>query len=208
MKGIHPHDHSLALLASHDTGWWMRRSLLKHVRDCTPCQERLAQFEVLRGELADSSSAIPQMNWDGLAAEMRANIRLGLEAGACVREKHVRRQVNPRLAVAFASLMVIVAASFLLRGSHSLIPAETTAARTVMPAYEPGSAFVSGLISEPSTLEANQDGIALKTGPASMTLLGRQGSTLSQTASAEGEIRARYVDGNTGVVTINNVYLQ
>jgi hypothetical protein len=144
------------------------------------------------------------MNWDALAADMRANIRLGLEAGACVREKRVRRRVNPRLAVAFASLMVVVAASFLLRGSHSLIPSETTAARTVMPAYEPGA----GTATEASTLEANRDGIALKTGPASMTLLGRQGSTLSQTASAEGEIRARYVDGNTGVVTINNVYLQ
>jgi hypothetical protein len=206
---MHPHDHSLALLASNDLGWWLRRSLMKHVHDCTHCQERVAQFEVLRGDLADSARAIPQLvdkkaNWDALAAEMRANIRLGLEAGACVREKPVRRKVNPRLAVAFASLLAVVAASFLMRGSHSLIPAETTAAKTVMPSYDPASTAAP----QDSFLEANQDGIALRTGPASMTLLGRQGSTLSQSASAQGEIRARYVDGDTGVVTINNVYLQ
>jgi hypothetical protein len=30
----------------------------------------------------------------------------------------------------------------------------------------------------------------------------------SQTVSAGGEIRARYVDGDTGAVTINNVSLE
>jgi hypothetical protein len=147
---------------------------------------------------------------------MRANIRLGLEAGACVRTVPARRRMNPRLAVAFASLLVVVAASFLLRGSRVLIPEATSLSSSAsmsssavsQPAAEAGETASTGSGPITPVLEANEDGLALRTGPASMTLLGREGSTISQSASAQGEIRARYVDGNTGVVTINNVYLQ
>jgi hypothetical protein len=41
-----------------------------------------------------------------------------------------------------------------------------------------------------------------------MMLLNRPGVVASQTVSAGGEIRARYVDGDTGAVTINNVSLE
>jgi hypothetical protein len=205
MKGPHPHDFSLSLFASNDTGWWQRRSLTRHLRNCGECQEKVAQFESLREEMAGMSDIPPSVNWESLAAEMRANIRLGLEAGECVRAVPVRRRMNPRIVVAFASLSIVVAASFLLRGSRVLVPAASTVTAHKASSIESASLEAA---QPTSVLEANEDGIALRTGPASMTLLGRQGSTSSQTASAEGEIRARYVDGNTGVVTINNVYLQ
>jgi hypothetical protein len=205
MNGPHPHDFALALLASNDTGWWRRRSLAKHLRGCGECREKVAQFESLRGELSKMGTTAPNVDWENLAAEMRANIRLGLEAGACVRTVPVRRKVNPRLMVAFASLLLVVAASFLLRGTRALVPQTAPSQNVVAQAVRSIDAPVTR---DAPMVEANADGIALRTGPASMTLLGRQGSTISQSASAQGEIRARYVDGNTGVVTINNVYLQ
>jgi hypothetical protein len=221
VNGPHPHEFGLALYASNDTGWWRRRSLSKHLRVCGECREKLTQFEALRGNLASMAETPPNvnwesLNWESLAAEMRANIRLGLEAGACVRTVPARRRMNPRLAVAFASLLVVVAASFLLRGSRVLIPEATSLSSSAsmsssavsQPAAEAGETASTGSGPITPVLEANEDGLALRTGPASMTLLGREGSTISQSASAQGEIRARYVDGNTGVVTINNVYLQ
>ena len=39
-------------------------------------------------------------------------------------------------------------------------------------------------------------------------LLNQEGSVVSHTVSAQGAIRARNIDGNTGSVTINNVYLE
>jgi hypothetical protein len=39
-------------------------------------------------------------------------------------------------------------------------------------------------------------------------LLNGNGAVADQTVNAQGEIRSRYIDGDTGAVTINNVYLQ
>jgi hypothetical protein len=41
-----------------------------------------------------------------------------------------------------------------------------------------------------------------------LIFLNHEGSRADQTVSAQGEIRARYVDGETGSVTITNVYLE
>ena len=130
---------------------------------------------------------MPNLNWDRLATEMRANIHLGLEAGACVSSTGVEKGWNPRLTLAFASLLVIIGASFLLRDS-GLHPAVTQAAAPV--------------------LESSGAGIELRTGSSSMMLLNRPGVVTSHTVSAGGEIRARSVDSETGAVTITNVSLE
>ena len=53
---------------------------------------------------------------------MRANIHVGLEAGECVRQAAVRRSWNPKLAVAFASLLLGAETVLLLlaKTSHGL----------------------------------------------------------------------------------------
>jgi hypothetical protein len=57
-------------------------------------------------------------------------------------------------------------------------------------------------------LESSGAGLEVRSGGGSMTLLNRHGAVADQTANAQGEIRARYIDGETGTVTINNVYLE
>jgi hypothetical protein len=186
----HPPEIDLALLAGGEVGRMRRFSLVRHVRDCAECENKVAQLQALRAEIADFD--LPDLNWNVLATEMRANIHLGLEAGECVRAARAARSWNPRLTLAFASLLLIVGASFLLRdsGPHPLaFPSQAA----------PSSSPV---------LQSTGAGIELRTGSTSMMLLNRPGAVANQTVSAGGEIRVRYVDSETGAVTINNVSLE
>jgi hypothetical protein len=200
MKTTHPAETELALLAGGDCGPVSRFFLNRHVRQCRECMTKVRDIETLLVDLAGFDPVLP--DWDSLAAEMRANIRLGLEAGECVRDHAEWNGAlpsnpdfrgahgwNPRLAVAFASIVALVAAGLLLH-----VPSPEPIARQ---SDEPG--FM---------IESSRDGLELRTGASSITLLNRHGAVADQTVSAQGEIRARYIDGETGTVTINNVSLE
>ena len=198
----HPRETDLALLASNDCGLFETIRLRRHVRNCARCQSVLESFSGLRGAMnsallaAELGAELGEGAWQGLAQEMRANIRLGLEAGACVRERGTERPVvsawQPRLALAMASLLLLAGAGFWLREK----PGAGVSTVTVVPAVA-------------SPLLASSDaGIEFRSGETSLMLLNRNGAPGNQTVSAQGEIRSRYIDGDTGAVTINNVYLQ
>ncbi len=184
----HPRESDLALLAGGETGRIRRFVLDRHVRACTDCREKVSGYHSLRAELADLE--LPDVNWAFLASDMRANIRLGLEAGACVRTTSALRVWNPRFAIAFASLILLVASSFFLRGTLSLRDGRSRQT-------EAGAAPV---------LRFTRSGVEFRSGETSMILLNRAGDDTNPTVSARGDIGSRIVDA--GSVTINNVYLQ
>lgn len=187
----HPGEKDLALLAGGEAGRMQRFLLERHVRNCAACQDKVAEYRDLRSELADFDE-LPDVNWNFLAADMRANIRLGLEAGACVRESRVSRRWNPRFAVAFASLLVVLLAGgeFVHNGNFSHFPKQDPAADSA------------------PVLESTGNGVEIRTGDDSLMLLNHHANAANQTVSANGDIGEGYVDGETGMVTINNVYLQ
>src|ERR1035438_5103753 len=80
----HPNQAALALYAGGDLGFFARWRVERHLAKCEPCGEEVASFEATR-EIVTDLSEIPDIHWNGLAAEMKANIRLGLAAGECVR---------------------------------------------------------------------------------------------------------------------------
>jgi hypothetical protein len=182
----HPRENDLALLAGGEGGRFRRFLLERHVRTCADCRETIAQYQELRASLADIE--LPDLNWNFLAEDMRANIRLGLEAGACVRSTQGFGRWNPRLGIAFATLALLVGSSFFLRG----LRVHTPAAEAATP-----------------VLRLTESGVERRTGENSLTLLNHHGNpAANQTMSAQGHIEARYIDGETGSVTINDVYLQ
>jgi hypothetical protein len=192
----HPDEDNLALLAGGETGTLHRFFLDRHVRDCEECQEKVADFQDLRRHLAEAE--LPDMNWSFLEKEMGANIRLGLEAGACVRDTHVSRNWlpntwapkmwSPRFAVVCASLLMVVGASvfFTDAGLHRLNVAEAGT----------------------SVLEPTRSGIELRKGGESFAFVGRQGARMDETVSAQGAIEMRNINDETGSVTINRIYVQ
>jgi hypothetical protein len=181
----HPPEVEIALLAGGDCSRISRFFLERHTRACRECYRKLEEFRLLRLKVSTGSvrDTVPDIDWGSLAAEMKANIRLGLEAGECVRTPDRARVWNPRLTVAFASLSFLICAGVLMRNP----------------------ATISHPVTEQSApvLESTRAGLELREGASSITLINRPGATTDQTVSAEGEIRARNVEG--GAVTITNV---
>lgn len=175
----HPKETELALLASGDCGVIERYRLRRHVDVCADCRAVLESFGEMRAAF-QQEEALP--DWDAMAREMRANIRLGLEAGECVKEPELKWNFRPALAL--ASLLMLVGAGFVLREAKAPV-------RKISP-----------------VLASSDAGIEFRSGDTSLMLLNRDGVVADQTVNAQGEIRSRYIDGDTGAVTINNVYLQ
>ena len=80
----HPNEAELALFAGHDLNFvseWLIRS---HIARCERCRETADVFSSLRSEVATLKDLPSDIGWNRLASEMKANIRVGLEAGECV----------------------------------------------------------------------------------------------------------------------------
>jgi len=124
----HPAEQDLALFATNDLTFFSRLSVSRHVRICPSCAQAIHDYHEITADLALCEPAIP--GWDTLAAEMRANISLGLEAGAClpaVTPAPALSWFNPRLALAMASLIFLLGAGIALRPDQSK-PAPTVLA--------------------------------------------------------------------------------
>jgi hypothetical protein len=187
---MHPKETELALLASGELSLPRRWQLGRHLSGCTACQTTVNNFtEIRTATLAeDLPPELTAGQWEALAREMRANIRLGLEAGECVREVATTGRWNFRPALAMACLLLLLATGLALRQRKG---SSTPASAHAVP-----------------ELASSEDGIEFRSGQTSLMLLNRGGVVADQTVSTQGEIRSRYIDGDSGAVTINNVYLQ
>ena len=188
----HPTQEMLALHAGGDLGWIERWRTARHLARCERCREEFEAFGDVRSVLPELNE-IPEVAWDRLASEMKANIRLGLAAGECVRaeEKPLRDSLFSvaRVAVALASVVALLVTGIVL---------EHPVPRQVFP---PADAVV---------VQSTRDGIQVRSGAHAIQLLhtGVKERDVIRSVDARGSMRARYVDPETGYVTINNVYAE
>jgi hypothetical protein len=185
----HPTEENLALFAGGDLGVLERWKAARHVSGCERCQEAVARFEAVRASAAELDE-LPGLPWSRLAAEMSANIRLGLAAGALVVPRQTaasRVAFHPRALVASGCVAALLMAGVWLQN-----PSPRTAK-----VRNPGV-----------VLATTENGIAVGDGERMMTLMNGRGSDVLYSAGAQGVMRARYVDSDTGQVTINNVYVE
>jgi hypothetical protein len=189
----HLNQATLALEAGGDLGWFARWRAERHIAQCDACRDEAEAFVTTRRILPDLSE-IPEIPWNRLAAEMKANIRLGLEAGECVRAIEPLRQTpffaGARAAVALASVTALLVTGVVLER-----PAPSTAP-----------------LDDGMVVTATGNGIQIRKGGQSLGLMNPAGLNPAQRVTyspdAQGSMRARYVDPQTGYVTINNVYAE
>ncbi len=185
----HPNQATLALHAGGDLGWIARWRAERHLTRCERCREEVAAFDRMR-EMLPGLADPPQIPWNRLAAEMKANIRLGLAAGECVRAgaRPLRESFlsnRGRTAVAFASVLALLVTGIVLE--H---PAPVTSK------------------DEGPVVQATGNGIQVREGGQALGLLNTGAQNVMYSMNAQGSMRARYVDPETGYVTSNNVYAQ
>ena len=190
----HPDETALALYAGQDLGWLARRRTRRHLAVCRECRDELQAFLSSRDNLA-ALSELPALPWNRLAIEMRANIRLGVAAGECVRGGRAAEPIgffaflsSARALAAGVSVIALVTIGMLLE--------------------RPGPPAPQAIAGNEAVLRATDGGIELNQGGQTLSLLHVRTAYVTYSAGAQGSMGAGYVDADTGNVTINNLYVQ
>ncbi len=184
----HPEQATLALHAGGDLGWWSARKTARHVARCGECRDEVAAYEGMR-EMLPELNQLPGIPWNRIASEMRANIRLGLVAGECVRNAETAVRETPffhgaRTAIAMASVVALVVTGLAL----------------VRP--------VPSVMASGPMVETTADGIQKRAGDQGFALMHAGARDVTYTVGAQGTMGARYVDPTTGYVTMTKVYVE
>lgn len=190
----HPDQTILALYAGQDLGWFRRQRARRHLNRCRECRDEVQAFASARDHLT-ALDELPALSWNRLAIEMKANIRLGLAAGECVRGQ---RTADP------LGLFGIFSGARTLAAGASVIALVTMGLFLERPT-PPAPPAIAG---DGAVLRATASGIELNQGGETLSLLHVRSGDVTYSAGAQGSMRAGYVDADTGNVTINNLYVQ
>ena len=196
----HPEVRTLALYAGGELPVWKRLWLGRHVEHCPTCTAEVSAFREAQLELQYAAEDLPPgLNWHRLAAEMKANIRVALAAGECVRMTGPgRRQFAPwRFAGAAAALvLMLIGAAWWRTPPNPASEAERQRlARTAAEQPE-------------VVLKTTLGGIGLERGGAGFALAPGRGESLAVSAETNGVLKVSYVDQESGQVTIHHVYAE
>jgi hypothetical protein len=195
---MHRTDNELALYAGGELDRWTRWPVAWHLRRCSICRKLVSEYRAVRGQWKAEADAMPaDVAWDRLSAEMTANIRLGLAAGECVGpapQAHSGQSSVWRPAYVLAGVMVVVGLAWFANSDKPQIP--TNMVKAVPSAGESGVRL--GITA--AGLELRENGHVL-------TLKHPQDHEVAYGATMQ-TVRARYVDSETGQVTINKLYVQ
>lgn len=180
----HPGVETLALHAGGEGGALLRWRLAAHLKACQGCRREVEAFQRARAALLREAAELPAgLDISRLEREMKANIRVGLAAGEIVGPVEPAGRLGWRVAAGLALATLVVMTGWFLNAPHP------EAARGVV-------------------LQATREGLELKENGRTLTLLQPASTAVTYTVNTEGSLRARYVDSDTGQVTITNVYAQ
>ncbi len=199
----HPALEVLALFCSRDLSPFSNWRIARHVRHCGDCEQQVLLLRSARAELQreartetlTSFEAIA--DWNRLEREMVGNIAVGLSAARCIENVGRRKPVLSR--VAFASGLAVLFAL----GWFTHVPAEQNerlfaALRTAVGLDRPQAGA--------QVLRSTPEGIVVGSQGSTLTIMHPPTAIISA-AGASG-VEARYVDDDTGQVTITDVYGQ
>jgi hypothetical protein len=185
---LHPGDRQLASFSGNESSGLERLRVWWHVRDCDRCRREVDAMQANTALLRTSAARLPAgLNWDRLAAEMTANIHVGLEAGECVGSmaKRKPKMIGWRPVAATAGMGLMLATAWWLN-----------------PPRQNGSVVKHS----PVEIRTSATGLEVKENGSTLILMHTRGQQAPIIVSTPGSLRARYVDQDTGQVTINNVY--
>ena len=201
----HVMETDLALYAAGDLPFWRGAVAKFHVRGCAECRGLVEALRVDRKELRRSADVMPPgVDWEQLAAEMTANIRVGLAAGECVtpRERKIASVSWRPMAIA-AALVVMLAGAWWLNIPRTDTETIGRALRNMATGGRAGSPQEGGPV-----VGASSTGVELIENGGQIRIDQGGLEPVMFSVSTQGSASARYVDQDTGQVTITAAYVQ
>ena len=200
---LHPNEQDLALYAGRDLSRIRHWELWRHVSNCPACHAHVQSVRRAIAELRHEANAETLTgfeaiaDWPRLEREMLGNIAVGVAAARCIDHVGRGRTLFLRSAFVFGLLALFVA------GWATHIPREETDHITAslrqmigIEARHPPTAVV----------RTTADGIAVRAQGATLTILHPPSAMISLSGSSA--VSARFIDDETGQVTITKVYGQ
>ena len=200
----HPDLADLALFSHGDLPLKSRWRVGRHVKRCPDCEQQLQFFHSARAELRHEAKTETLTgfeaiaDWTRLEREMLGNIGVGLAAARCIENVGRKRKLIFRAAFALGFTGLFIG------GWLTHIPREQT-----------DHLFSSLHRLVTLDRQPRPSGIIVRTTPVGIAV-GAQGATLTilhpatavVSLSGASAVSARYVDDDTGEVTITKVYGQ
>jgi len=181
-----------------------------HVAACEGCRNWVAAFSSDRDALRQLAAVMPAgVNWDRLAAEMSANVRVGLEAGECVAPR-VHKPVLAtgwRVAAAVAGVTALLVSAWWLNMPRAESVALGRVVRKIAQA-RPWQGGIRAFDDSGPLVQVSAAGIQLQQNGGTLGMSQGQEPPVSVTLNVQGSARARYIDADTGQITITGVYAQ
>jgi hypothetical protein len=201
----HPQIEELALFSRGDLPATRRLLINAHVRTCPSCETEVEHFQAVAAAFKKEAAA--QMltsleataDWARLEREMTGNIKVGIAAAECI-DKGAGRRFHGRRVWMFAGALCLI---FLL-GWLINVPREDS--DRILAALRRG--VNRPQIAQSTILQTTPRGVSVQSQGARLTLLHPESVKATFSFTGYSSVGIRYIDDETGQVTITNVYGQ
>lgn len=178
-------DKERALLAGNDAGFWLRlKARLASRNSRGPVDD---SFTLIRAQLPRFQELPEYFAWEDLAAEMKANVLVGVEAGEAIRSRPAPAAVGWKAGLVFAGLALLMVSGYW---------------------WQLPGRFAGSNATQLSVLETQPGGLKLQNRETALTVMYGRDSGQQALSGGLGSMRADYVDEETGQLTVAHVYAE
>ena len=208
----HPNQVQLALLAGGDLGLLDRWRTGRHVAGCASCAAEVQALRAAREQVREVTAELPEnLNWNQLAEEMTANVRVGLAAGEAIARFDKPSLVGRPRHLGWNAAMVVACATVVFRAAFWILP-RPQMDHLLSALKRVRTERIGKLVQHPEAgtedvmLEASSLSLDLSQNGRTLSLMHPHSDAVTVSVSMRGSVGVRYVDADTGQVTTNKVY--
>jgi hypothetical protein len=208
----HPNQVQLALWSGGDLGPWDRWRTGRHVAGCASCASEVQALRAAREHVRAVTAQLPEnLNWNQLAEEMTANVRVGLAAGEAI-ARFDRPALSGRPRLGWNAAMVVICATVVFGAAFWINLPRPQMDHLLSALGRVRVERIGKLVQHPAAptedvmLEASSLSLDLSQNGRTLSLMHPHSDAVTVSVSMRGSMGVRYVDADTGQVTTNKVY--
>jgi hypothetical protein len=188
----HPSLEDLASFAGGEVSWLRKHLVSRHLSRCPGCEAKVLEFQYDKASLWDAKPDISDFEWMELEEQIRANVLVGLAAGAVVRPEPVHDvRLGWRGAWAVGAVCILVVSGWLMRDPRQM-------GSTILQALKGNSG-------NPAILATEGDAVGWTSNGNRILLVKPENSSAVLTVSGASAVQSSYVDEESNQITITQV---